>query len=1052
MRVFIAFVLACVALGVLPVHAAEPEAKPSPSPSPTPTPAPYVQLTWRNVGPATAGGRLAAVAGTDQNANLYYIGSAGGGVWRSTNGGTDWEPVFDKQEIASIGAVAIDPRNQDIVWVGTGEANPRNDVSPGKGIYRSIDGGRTWADMGLHETTAIGSIWIDPRNSNKVVVGALGDPFASNPQRGVYRTTDGGAHWQQVLALGPSSGASDLASSHKSPDVIYAGMWQFGRTGWSVQSGGENDGLYRSTDGGATWTKLQGRGLPTDTLGRIGLAVAPSDPNRVYALIQSKQGILWRSDDDGNHWQMVSADTNINERPFYFSHVFVDPTNENHVFSDSVHLTESTDGGKTFKIGGRRTHGDHHAMWIASDGRRIIEGNDGGVAFSNDGGSTWEWRNTIPIGQLYRVGFDRSNPYRVCAPLQDNGNWCAPNNSRSGAGVTANAWEDIGGGDGAWIVPDPSDRAVMWTTSGGGNNGGELDIFNERTKQTAMRSAYLGDQNVVPPKEMNYRFNWETPIAFDPFNAHRAFTAGNVLFTSTDRGRHWQVISPDLTRNDRSHEAISGGVTLEGTGAETSETILYIEPSTAAHSQIWVGTDDGLIQLTRDGGKHWKNVTPAAALAQPFGRFASLSASPIHAGELIGAYDRQMTGDRAPYIYRTRDFGVHWQLLNAGLPADAFVRSVRQDPRNASMAYAGTEAGLYLSFDRGAHWARFNQNMPVASVRDVRVQPEFNDLLVGTHGRDAWILDDITPLQQAELARSAGRRLFPVRPAFLYQIHSAGNTGRGAGENPPYGAIITIYLAAPAAKNPTAEILDGRGRVVRRFTVHDENGKQVPDLSNQAGFNRFSWDLTEDKPVRWNDTPDWNQFDQGATVVPGSYTIVVHAGNATLRGPVLVKQEPRDNTSLSSHQAVYLLQRSLLADWSRIDLALNTLGVIQREAAQRATAVAKTAPKDPLLADLETTKARAAVLRSTITSNAKNDQDDDFLRDLLRERVQSLLFVLDSFEAPSEPLSREAAVLHALTDDRVRAVDAFVATEVRARNDALRTRNLPPLQQPTKSP
>ncbi|MDQ2872586.1 MAG: hypothetical protein M3R35_05615, partial [Candidatus Eremiobacteraeota bacterium] len=442
------------------------------------------QLRWRNLGPAVSGGRLGAVAGTDADPALYYAGAADGGVWKSTNGGQSWQPVFDKQDVASIGAIAIDSHDGNRVWVGTGEGNPRNDVTQGDGVYETLDGAKTWQRMLPLRNSLITKILVDPRDSNTVLVAVLGDPFADSADRGVYRTTDGGKSWTKTLYLGADSGASDLASSAKSPNVVYAGMWQYRRTGWSLQSGGPNDGLYKSTDSGATWRRLSGHGLPSDEEGRIGLAVAPGDPRRVYALIQSKAGLLWRSDDDGATWAMVSSNTLIDERPFYFSHVFVDPTDANHVWSVSVRLTVSTDGGKTFKTTGRGIHGDHHAMWNAADGRRIIEGNDGGVALSQDNGATWEWKNVIPISQLYHVGFDNRNPYNVCAPLQDNGVWCAPSDGLDGARLSASQWHNMGGGDGTWAIPDAADPNFIWSTSGGGNFAGEMDLLDTRSGES----------------------------------------------------------------------------------------------------------------------------------------------------------------------------------------------------------------------------------------------------------------------------------------------------------------------------------------------------------------------------------------------------------------------------------------------------------------------------------------------------------------------------------------------------------------------------------------
>ncbi|MBV8530683.1 MAG: hypothetical protein JO104_05150 [Candidatus Eremiobacteraeota bacterium] len=613
--------------------------------------------------------------------------------------------------------------------------------------------------------------------------------------------------------------------------------------------------------------------------------------------------------------------------------------------------------------------------------------------------------------------------------------------------IAAADWEYVGGGDAIYVQPDPNNRRNVWVTSAGSNNAGDTTVFNERTKQTAEVSPVLRDQNVVPPAILPYRLNWETPLAFDPFTPNLAYIGGNVLFETTDLGHSWKVISPDLSRNDKSHEQMTGGVTLEGTGAETSETILYVEPSRRARGELWIGTDDGYVQLTRDGGKHWTNITPPGLA--PFGRFGSISASRFADGTAYTIYDAHMTGDKKPYAFRTTDFGKTWTAITDGLPADQYVRTIREDPKNGNVVYLGTELGLYVSFDRGTHWQTFQQNLPAASVRDIQIQDKFNDLLIATHGRDAWILDDLTPLQRyASIpARDAAMFVFPPRSAYLYEIHggSPQSTLGATGDNPSYGAIVTFSLKAPAKDNPTAEISDTSGHVIRHFNTHLEDGKPVPDLSNQAGLNRFSWDLTEDKPVPWNDSPDWNQFSTGATVRPGHYTLVVHADRRAVRVPVEVLADPRERRQAMDHAARYTLEHRLYADWSRLDLALNRLSTVQEQADARKSAVAKANASDPLLAQLDAIKAHAAALQATMTSNPKADQDDDFLMDLLRERLQSLIFTFDTWRAPTVEQERESKIVEALETDRLHAVDRFVNTEVRTLNDALKAAHLAPL-------
>ncbi len=1017
-----------------------------PTPKPSPTPGFFDQLRFRSVGPAVSGGRLGAVAGTDADSSLYYVGAAGGGVWRSKNGGQAFTPVFDAQDVGSIGAIAIDPHDSSIVWVGTGEAAPRNDVSQGDGVYRSGDGGKSWTRVLTLSNTLIANILVDPRDSNAVLVAVLGDPFADNAARGIYRTSDAGKTWQKTLYVDARTGASDMAASAKEPGVVYAGMWPYRRTGWSSESGGPQGGLYKSADFGATWEKLTGRGLPGGPTGRIGVAVAPSDPQRVYALIESKSGVLWRSDDGGASWKAMSSNTLINERPFYYTHVFVDPTNEDHVWALTVHLTVSTDGGKTWKIGARGVHGDNHAMWISKDAKRIIEGNDGGPSFSYDDGATWQMPHNLSIAQLYHIGFDRQNPYHVCAPLQDNGVWCAPNNGLSGGGIGASQWQNMGGGDGTWVVPDPRDPHVVWSTSGGGNFAGEIDVIDTRTSEIRTVSPYLHDQNVIDPRNLRYRFNWETPIAFDPFDASVVYAGGSVVFATHDRGTHWRAISGDLTRNERSHEIVTGGITLDGTGAETSETILYIEPSRVHRGELWVGTDDGYVQLTLDGGKTWRNVTPPGL--RPFGRFASLSASARSAGLFYAAYDLHMIGDRTPHIYVTADYGKHWHDIAAGLPAGQEVRSVRVDPRNPKLIYAGLENSLWASFDGGAHWRNTSLNLPATSVRDIAVHPDSNDLLLATHGRSAWILDDLTPLQKlsaAQMARS-GAYLFPIRAATQWNEHNYFGT-RSDGTDPRFGAIITYYLKRAAGRAPTADVIDVAGRSVRHFAAKE--------LSNQAGLNRFTWDTTEDAPPIWKFAPTWNQggaFSQNSVpVLPGRYTLVLHA-DVTLRQPVLVLQDPRTHLSAAQLRANYSAMHAVFNDFGRVNAALNSLSTVLNEAPLR-TNVLNAAHNGTLALRVAAVASQAKLLLLSITQNPVNDQDDDFLTDVLRERLQTQMGTFGgTFGRPTAAQLRENAALHVLTTERLRAVAAFEAGALREVDSALRAAILPPLTTLSQQP
>ncbi len=967
---------------------------------------PFAGISWRSIGPAISGGRAGAVAGTDSDPSLYYAGAAGGGVWKTTNAGTSWTPVFDQEDVASIGAVTIDPKNAQTVWVGTGESNPRNDVTQGDGVYKTTDGGVHWTHVLFLRNSLIGRIYVDPRDTKRVVVAVLGDAFADSPDRGIYRTTDGGATWKKTLYADEKTGASDLVADPGNPDMMYAGMWHFRRTGWSLESGGEKDGLYRSSDGGATWTQLNGHGLPEEERGRVAVAIAPSNPQRVYALIETKHGFLWRSDDGGREWTLISSDPLMDERPFYYSKIFVDPANANRIWAESVHMTVSVDGGKTFKVTGSGTHGDHHAMWIAADGKRIIEGDDGGVNFSHDGGETWQWPKNLPISQLYHIGYSRGLTYEVCAGLQDNGNWCGAANPLAYS-VNSAQWTKVGSGDGTWTLFDPRDPQLIWQADAGGNFAGAVTIHNLGTGETREIAPYLRDQNVIDPKDLQYRFNWETPIAFDPFDPSVTYTAGNVLFATRDRGLHWKKLSPDLTLHLAQHEVVTGGITLDGTGAETSDTILSIAPSRVSRGLIWIGTDDGLVQLTRDGGAHWENVTPKGI--EPFGRFASISPSAEEAGVAYAVYDRHMAGDRKPYVFVTRDFGAHWSAIDSNLPSEDEARSILADPKTPHLLYLGLERSLWASWNDGATWERISSNLPPVSMREIALQPETNDLIVATHGRGAWIFDDATPLQQFARARNSTVYFFPARAAIQWNLFNSFGT-RPDGEAPPYGAVLSYYLQRPAKTDPTIDIIDSHGRTVRHSVV-----------DNKTGLNRFTWDLATENAHEWTFAPHWNRgtFDSGAPVVPGRFVARLRVDGATYDQPIVVRQDLRTHYSVDQ-----LAQRSariqrLIDSFSQIDDALNEMSTVRQEAPLRAQALEKQGHLD-LAATVREVGDAAAKLIPAFTSNPLNDQDNDFLPDVLRERMQTEIDTyFDSNAPPTESQIREDAALLRLASARL---------------------------------
>ena len=1003
---------------------------PSPSPSPTP---PYNRLGWRSIGPALAGGRVASVVGSVRNPLLYYVGAAGGGVWKTLNGGATWQPMFDKQGVPSIGAIAIDPTNDNVVWVGTGETNPRNDIIAGAGLYKSTDGGKTWTLSGLAATLQISSILVDPTNPSHVVVGAMGDFFADSTERGVYVTDDGGKTWRNTLYLGPQTGVSDMAADPVHPNVIYAGMWQFRRLPWTFTSGGPSDGLFKSTDGGATWTRLSGSGLPSGITGRIGLAVAPSDPNRVYALVESKDGILWRSDDAGATWKLVSKNTLVDQRPFYFSHIAVDPKDAQHVYGISEMLSESKDGGTTFKEIAHDVHVDYHSMWIApNDPHRMIVGEDGGYALTLDG-EHWSDNENLPIGQIYHVGYDDETPYRVCVSLQDNNGFCGPSNALDPNGNPNRAWERVIGGDGMWAWPDPTDPNLVWTDLQDGN----VTIFDRTTRRNTFVRPWLGSSlESFDISRAKYRFNWDSPIAFAPWDLHTVWYGGDVVFQTTDHGRTWRAISPDLTRNDKAHQQPAGGpLALDVSGAEYTGTILDIEGSQRARGEIWVGTDDGYVQLTRDGGRTWRNVTPHGVAE--YGRFEIVAPSTLRDGTAYAVYDRHYMGDRAPYVFVTQDFGVTWNSISAGLPASQPARSIRPDDRDPRLVFVGTEAGIFASHDGGAHWRAFNLNMAPAPVFDIRIQPRFDDLLVATHGRGMYIFDDLTPVRRLPAAQAAGAMLFPPRPAYEFALHADEEEPYTAyyGRNPPNGAMIAFFQAKPAAHSPPIRIYDAGHHLIRTIDgSHCVEEHALPFVTNDAGLNRAVWDFREAGPVRWSGAAreSFKGPLTGPIVVPGVYTVETMLAGRTFTEPVDVRPDPRVRFTAADYRIGHAFADAQMRRYSAVDAALNRLDAVEHDARKRG---------------LDALADRAHAVRGILTADYHNDEDSIQRPGKVREDLQSLFGYRASTGPPSAAVRSYAARVDAEYDAAMREVRAFFANDVASADATLRKSNAAPLAQ-----
>ncbi len=736
-------------------------------------PSEFKRLKFRSVGPG-AGGRVCRAAGVPGDPLTFYAATAASGVWKSSDGGIHWKPIFDDQPTSTLGSLAVAPSDPNVLYVGSGEANIRGNIEVGNGIYKSTDAGKTWKQVWKQEGQ-IGTLIVHPTNPDIAYAAVLGHAFGPNPERGVYRTRDGGKNWQRILFKDAEVGASDVAFDPSNPKVLFAGLWQARRRPWELLSGGTSSGLYTSRDGSDTWTELVPmpgaesvnfgkdapagkkycKGLPEGIWGKIGVAVAPSDGRRVYALIEAEKGGLFRSDDGGDSWQLVSDNRAIRQRAFYYSTLTVDPRNPDVVWCPQVPLLKSIDGGKTFQRVKGPHHGDHHDIWIdPKDSRRIIDSNDGGVDISTNGGETW-FAPPLPWGQFYHISVDNRLPYHVAGTMQDIGTASGPSNSLSKAGILPSDWHPVGGGETGFTASDPIEPNIVYA----GEYGGYISRYDHRTRQARNIGVYPFNPSGHEPATLRYRFQWTAPILISPHDHEIVYHAANVLFKTSDAGQHWTPISPDLTRNDRSKQKWSGGpITGDNTGVEVYGTIYALAESAKQKGILWAGSDDGLVHISKDGGQNWTNVTANLKGLPQWATVRCIEASPFAAGTAYVVVDAHKLDDRRPYLYKTTDYGETWKSLGDRLPSDGYLHVLREDPKRKGLLYLGGERGLFVSWNDGASWVPFKLNLPTVTVTDLIVK--HNDLVVGTNGRSIWILDDLTPLR----LRTSGVRTEEVPP------------------------------------------------------------------------------------------------------------------------------------------------------------------------------------------------------------------------------------------------------------------------------------------------
>ncbi|MGI8898414.1 MAG: sialidase [Pyrinomonadaceae bacterium] len=916
-------------------------------------------LRYRYIGPV--GNRLTSVVGIPGQPNIYFVGAASGGIFKTTDGGVHWEPIFDEQPVSSIGSLAIAPSDPNIVWAGTGEAWIRSHISVGQGIYKSTDAGKTWTLMGLEKTGRIGRIVIDPRNPDIVLAAALGHAYGPQQERGVFRTVDGGKTWERVLFTDENTGCSDLVMDPSNPRILFAGMWPLVIRTWGRESGGPGSGLFKSTDGGVTWKKLTGRGLPSRATGKFALAIARSNPNRIYALIETGDGVplngketdrgkMWRSDDGGDSWRLMSYDRNMGGRTHYYFRTEVSPDNPNETYYLTAGFAVSLDGGETARMASfaGSPGGDNHDIWIdPSNANRMAVANDGGVSISVNRGRSW-YRVQLPIAQMYHVTVDNRIPYYVYGNEQDDPSYRGPSRTASGGfgggQIPRSAWHAVAGGESGWATPDPVDSNIIWSSaSGSGSVGGIVERYDLRNGQARNVEVWPDQTNGSPAGELKYRFIWTFPLTISPHDHKKLYVGSQYVHQTTDDGQSWQVISPDLTTNDKSKQGFSGGLTGDNIGVEYFSTLFAIAESPKEKGLIWAGSNDGMVHITRDAGKNWSNVTKNIPNLPPFGTVSNIEASRYEAGAAYLTLDFHQMNNRDPFIYRTKDYGKTWKLITNGIPPSmlSYAHCVREDPTKPGLLYVGTENGLYVSFNDGENWESLQSNLPRAPVYWMVIQEHFNDLVVSTYGRGFWILDDLTPIQQmTDSVRNADAHLFPSRPTYRFRPATVPVTMSDdptAGQNPSYGAAISYYLKSAPSGDVTIRISDSRGQIVRTLTG-----------TKNVGINRVTWDLRGEQSteVKMRTSPahaaeitvgaDGTRAAPGAPrmsvlLPPGTYTVKLSAAGRELTQPLIVRKDPNSSGTEAEIQTQVTTLLDIRNDLERAADMVNQIELIRSQ-------------------------------------------------------------------------------------------------------------------------
>lgn len=1039
-------ILVC-AIALLPTFASHTRAStPLPQSAPKPVGEQLAGMRYRSIGPFR-GGRATAVAGVPGNDRLFYFGACGGGVWKTEDGGVSWRNLSDKDfKTGSVGAIAVAESDPNVIYVGMGEAPIRGNVSHGDGVYRSTDRGETWKRVGLENTRQIARVRVHPENPDIVYAAALGHVWGPNADRGIFRSKDGGATWKKVLFVSENTGASDLVMDPTNPRILYAGFWQVRRSPWSLESGGPEGGIWRSADGGDTWTKLGG-GLPEGIVGKIGVTVSRARPERLWAIVEAAKGGVFRSDDSGKTWRLVNSENKLRQRAWYYSRLYADPKNPDQVYVLNVGFYVSKDGGQTFS-GIGVPHSDNHDLWIdPEEPSRMIESNDGGANVTYNGGRSWSSIDNQPTGQFYRVTTDDRVPYRVYGAQQDNSTVSIPSRT-AGYGIDETDWYSVGGCESGWIAPKPGRDEIVYA----GCYGGAIGRYDHRTRQEREITAWPQLAIGQAPRNLKYRWQWNAPILVSPHDPNTLYHAAQILLRSRDEGQTWEEISPDLTRNDASKQESSGGpITKDNTSVETYCTIFALAESRHEAGTIWAGTDDGLVQLTRDAGKTWQNVTPKGL--PDWIQVNSIDLSPHDKGTAYVAATMYKHNDFKPYLYRTSDYGRTWTKIVNGIPDGAFTRVVREDTARRGVLYAGTETGIYVSLDDGANWQPFQLNLPVVPITDMKVTA--NDLVVATQGRGFWILDDLTPVREIDATMGARPlHLFTVRPAMRWSGSGGGSedSGGGAfGRNPANGVVVHYMLASkPDEKSPvTIEILQD-DVTLRTFTTKKSEGPPDPAMETlaepKAGLNRFVWDMRTRDAVLIPNAIVWGSTD-GPKVTPGAYRVRVRSGEHVAEQSFTITANATLGTSLEEYRAQFELLkncRDRISDIHGAVLSIREMkgqinGILERAAKIGKDASLKEAAK-------ALTEKLSAVERRLVNPDIKSSQDVLNFAPSLDHSFVGIASVSNGADARP---TAGAVALYREADSKFAAVmaelNALRNTDVVAFNEMVRASGVPPV-------